>query len=176
MSISRLNWSDANPKNSRSRTSSTSSDADNTEIGESPSRFLYLDQSSADLFMNYGAENDENIDEHLVNKKRRVTTPVPGDNKSVEVDQDDDASALPPSSLMAFTPSSLSLVCVDASSQQIICRALDTGSEIWRFAFPASEFASFISYLILKPEFTSGLSSPLGIVSLLVEPILTQGT
>ncbi|KAL5960453.1 U3 small nucleolar RNA-associated protein 4 [Taenia solium] len=127
--ISRLSWPRLSQRSFQSRASSNSSDADNTDSEDGSSRFLSLDQSSADLFVNAAAGGDAGFDEHLVSRKRKAATPMTRVPSFEECR--DEISALPPASLMAFSPSSICLVCVSASTQQVVCRRLDTGAEVW---------------------------------------------
>lgn len=141
MVISRLSWSRVSRKSFPSQASSTSSDADNTDSEDGSSRFLSLDQSSADLFVNTAAGGDAGFDEHLVSRKRKAamsTTRIP----SFEESHRDEISALPPASLMAFSPSSTCLVCVGVPTQQVVCRRIDTGAEVWNLAPQKCEFFS----------------------------------
>ncbi|VDK33166.1 unnamed protein product [Taenia asiatica] len=130
VAISRLSWPGLSQRSFQSRASSNSSDADNTDPEDGSSRFLSLDQSSADLFVNTAAGGDAGFDEHLVSRKRKAATPTTR-FPSFEECHRDEISALPPASLMAFSPSSTCLVCVSVSTQQVVCRRLDTGAEVW---------------------------------------------
>ncbi|VDM33752.1 unnamed protein product [Hydatigera taeniaeformis] len=133
VSISRLGWARISRRRFRGRASSLSSDSDNTGSEADPSRFLSLDQSSADLFVNNIAGRDVDFDEHLVSRKRKLTTSKVT-HPSVEGCHKNESSALPPASLMAFSPSSACLLCVSIPAQQVVCRRLDTGVAIWKLA------------------------------------------
>ncbi|VDD81592.1 unnamed protein product [Mesocestoides corti] len=126
--LSRLAWVKAGRRGIQSRTSSTSSDADNTDSEDGHSLFLSLDQSSADLFVT----NEVNsFDEQLLPRKRKAATAI-GDHQTTD-DQAVESSNIPSSCLMAFTPNSSCLVSVDEATMQITCRRLDSGVEMWRF-------------------------------------------
>ncbi|KAM7535193.1 hypothetical protein Aperf_G00000096383 [Anoplocephala perfoliata] len=144
ITLSRLGWpNSATERRARSASSSASSDNDNAEEEEGSSRFLFLDQSSADLFVTNGVENtaggvsglDKNFDSHLARAVPRKRKASAADDQ--QGDQSEEASALPPAALMAFTPSSVSLVTVDQSTQNIVCRQLDTGVETWTLSSPS---------------------------------------
>ncbi|VDO06449.1 unnamed protein product [Rodentolepis nana] len=146
VTLSRLGWtSNTQERRVRSISSSASSDNEVAAVDEavdemSTSRF-FLDQSSADLFVtsSKGEKSlqslsglDKDFDSHLAvaapqTRKRKMST-------GLSEDQSDEASALPPASLMAFTPSSRCLVTVDSVSQSVNCRRLDTGVECWNLS------------------------------------------
>ncbi|KAL5108388.1 hypothetical protein TcWFU_000725 [Taenia crassiceps] len=130
VAVSRLSWRRISRRRFRSRALSTF-DVDNTDSEDDSSRFLSLDQSSADLFVSTTAGGDAGFDEHLVSRKRKAATPITEFSTSEECHRDE-ISALPPASLMAFSPSSTCLVCVSAPAQQVVCRRLDTGAEAWK--------------------------------------------
>ncbi|KAM3186873.1 hypothetical protein ACTXT7_003464 [Hymenolepis weldensis] len=146
--LSRFGWIN-NTQERRIRSISSSVSSDNEAAGGeeaademSTSRF-FLDQSSADLFVtstkgesSLGALSslDKDFDSHLAGaapstRKRKASAMMVDGGKSE--DQSDEASALPPASLIAFTPSSESLVAVDPVNQSVVCRRLDTGVECW---------------------------------------------
>nr|CDS27450.1 Cirhin [Hymenolepis microstoma] len=146
VTLSRLGWmSSSQERRIRNISSSASSDNEAAAVEEtvdemSTSRF-FLDQSSADLFVTSSKGDkslrslsgpDKDFDSHLAvvapqTRKRKV------DGGQSE-DQSDEASALPPASLMSFTPSSRCLVTVDSISQNVVCRRLDTGVECWNLS------------------------------------------
>ncbi|KAH9284140.1 U3 small nucleolar RNA-associated protein 4 [Echinococcus granulosus] len=173
VAISRLGWPRI-PRSFQSRASSTSSDADNTDSEDGSSRFLFLDQSSADLFVTNAAGGDADFDEHLVSRKRKMAAPT---NKypSVEECHQDEVSTLPPASLMAFSPSSICLVCVSVPTQQVVCRRLDTGAEVWNFTPQTSSMSGTPSPIhLLKMAQLCSESKDSGSVTLLAAASLDE--